>query len=215
MLPAVYQKPPQPVVRSRFVKVAEPMMPPMLGPTGLPPGLPPGMGGLPPEMGGMMPPTQMGGPPLPMPPPGVDVSSTPAPGGAPMVPPEAAMIPPDAAQLQLGGGAIPAAPPSGLAPTLPPPMPAMPQPAPGRPPQRDVETAAAIMEKALEIVVDDEHSNEAIKMAIKDVLLPGRGVCRVRWKPQMETAPVMAGDGMTPCPTRRKPGWPCPAGHGG
>jgi hypothetical protein len=69
-------------------------------------------------------------------------------------------------------------------------MPALPQPAPNRPPQRDIETAASIIEKALEIVVDDEHSHEAIKMAIRDVLLPGRGTCRVRWKPQMATQPV-------------------------
>jgi hypothetical protein len=54
------------------------------------------------------------------------------------------------------------------------------------------------MEKALEIVLDDDSSHEAVKAAVKDVLLPGRGVCRVRWKPQLETRPVedpvMGGD---------------------
>ena len=58
------------------------------------------------------------------------------------------------------------------------------------------------MERALEIVVEDEQSDEAVKAAIKDTLLPGRGVCRVRWKPQMDKQPVMAGDGMTPLPAR-------------
>jgi hypothetical protein len=58
-------------------------------------------------------------------------------------------------------------------------------PKPGRPSQKAIETAASVMEKALEIVVDDENSHEAIKAAIKDTLLPGRGVCRVRWRPEM------------------------------
>jgi hypothetical protein len=66
------------------------------------------------------------------------------------------------------------------------------------PSQSDIETAASVMEKALEIVLDDETSHEAVKAAVKDVLLPGRGVCRVRWKPQIETQPVedpvMGGD---------------------
>jgi len=57
------------------------------------------------------------------------------------------------------------------------------------PAQADIETAAAVMEKALEIVVDDQSSHEAIKSAVKDLLLPGRGVCRVRWNPQMEAVP--------------------------
>ena len=35
-----------------------------------------------------------------------------------------------------------------------------------------------------------DSSDEAIKLAIKDVLLPGRGCARVRWKPQMEHQPV-------------------------
>jgi hypothetical protein len=76
----------------------------------------------------------------------------------------------------------------------------MPPPPPPGPAQKDIETAASIMEKALEIVMDDEHSDEAVKMAIKDVLLPGRGLCRVRWKPTMKEQPVLAGDGVTPLP---------------
>jgi len=71
-----------------------------------------------------------------------------------------------------------------------PPAPEAAAPAPGRPAQADIETAASVMEKALEIVVEDEHSDEAIKMAIKDTLLPGRGCCRVRWKPEMQEVPV-------------------------
>jgi hypothetical protein len=70
------------------------------------------------------------------------------------------------------------------------------------PEQSDIETAAAVMEKALEIVVADEASNEAVKCAVKDMLLPGRGVCRVRWKPVIKQIPVedpvMGGDLMHP-----------------
>lgn len=171
MLPAIYQKPPQPVVRSRFTKVAEPMMPP-------PP--PMGMPGMPP----MGPPAIPPMPGIPMPPSGIS-SDVPAgmPPGLPPMP---------------GGPSLPPAPPPQLGP----------QPAPGRPAQKDIETAASVMEKALEIVVDDEHSHEAVKMAIKDVLLPGRGLCRVRWKPQMESRPVMAGDGITPLPSPMEGGSP-------
>lgn len=184
MLPAIYTKPPEPVVRSRFTRVAEPPppmppMPPPLPPMGAPDasvGMPPA--GLPPGAGPVPPPPPPGGPP-----PAVMGTGAP-PGGAP---------PPD-----LAGGVSPLAmqqamPPPALPAALPPP--GAPGPAPGRPLQRDVETAAAIMEKALEIVVEDEHSNEAIKMAVKDVLLPGRGVCRVRWKPQMQDVPTVDGGG--------------------
>lgn len=214
MLPAIYQKPPQPVVRSRFAKAPPPppLMPPMgvipqLGPPGLsppggpplpPPGGPPPMG-LPPGMPPPPPPTTAGGPPPIALPPG-----PPHPPGAP------ALAPP------MGGPTIgpPGAPPGNVVPFPGPPAPGMmppgagmigpaptgPTPAPGRPAQKDIETAASVMEKALEIVTNDEHSNEAIKMAIKDVLLPGRGCARVRWRPQMKEQPVMAGDGITPLP---------------
>ena len=186
MLPAIYQKPPQPVVRSRFTKVASPpppmpmmMGPPPMGPPGVPPPQPPMPGGpVPvPEMPPGPPP--MNGPPPMGPPPG-------PPPGAPIVMPP--LGPP---------GAAPGGPPMGMLP--PPPMPPPPPPQTG-PAQKDIETAASVMEKALEIVTDDEHSHEAVKMAIKDVLLPGRGVCRVRWKPVMKQVPVMAGDGTTPLP---------------
>ena len=68
MLPAIYSKPPAPVVRSRFTKITQPLVPPpgLLPPGGMaPPGapsLPPGAPapGLPPE-GGVPP----GAPPLP------------------------------------------------------------------------------------------------------------------------------------------------------
>jgi len=63
-------------------------------------------------------------------------------------------------------------------------------PAPGMPRQQDIDTAAAVMEKALEIVVADEASHEAVKAAVRDMLLPGRGICRVRWKPVLKQIPV-------------------------
>lgn len=68
------------------------------------------------------------------------------------------------------------------------------------PKQQVIETAASVIEKALTIVVEDEISHESVKAAIKDVLLPGRGVVRVRWIPTMEQRPVMAADGVTPLP---------------
>lgn len=153
MLPAVYTKPPEPVVRARFSNPQNPFMPTM-----------------PPQLGSLgAPPPQPGGP-LPTP-----TMAPPAPGGP---------LP------GMGGGdGLPAAPP-----------PIAPQPGTGLlpPTQSAVETAAAVIQKALEIVVEDEMSHESVKAAIKDVLLPGRGVVRVRWIPTMEQRPVMAGDGMTP-----------------
>jgi hypothetical protein len=61
---------------------------------------------------------------------------------------------------------------------------------PGMPSQSDIDTAAAVMEKALDIVVGDEASNDAVKAAVRDMLLPGRGTCRVRWKPILKAVPV-------------------------
>jgi hypothetical protein len=193
MLPAVYQRPPKPVVRSRFTggSVEPPGMPMMAGPMGLPPpgDLPPG----PVPPGGL---SQAPTPPLPgggLPPGGLP------PGGGPVPPPplDAAQPAPPPAGAGLGldiNVNLPQQiPPPVVLPEPPPPPTAtgpLPMPAPGRPPQADIETAAAIMEKALEIVLDDEESTEAVKTAIKDVLLPGRGVCRVRWKPQIETQPI-------------------------
>jgi hypothetical protein len=135
MLPAIYTKPPEPVVRARFSKPSPPPPPPM------------------PQMG--------------LPPSGPLPSAGPLPGG---------------------GGDVPVPPPPA------------PMPGPASPGQRDIDTAASVMEKALEIVVEDELSHESVKAAIKDVLLPGRGCVRVRWIPHMEQRPVMAGDGMTPLP---------------
>jgi hypothetical protein len=189
MLGSVYQKPPAPVVRSRFVKIQQPMQPPSLAPPGLPPM--PGLGGLP-----------GGPPPIPPPlgagPPGIPPPMAPAPPLAGLPPELGAGASPMALDAGLGAppppidnGPPPPTTPFGALPGMPqPPMPGMPQAAPGRPEQGDIETAASIMEKTLEIVLDDEGSNEAIKTAIKDVLLPGRGICRVRWRPQMETRPV-------------------------
>lgn len=191
MLPASYAKPPDPVVRSRFVKKSAmppmPMMPPMgmppmgppppgAGPLGEPP-LPPGPGG---PAAAMAPP--MG--PVPGPPPAAGPMAAPAPLPSP---PGAGPPPP-----QPGGG-----PPPGMVPPPPPAPPVgpqtVPQPAPmppGMPSQQDIDTAAAVMEKALEIVVADEASHEAVKAAVRDMLLPGRGVCRVRWKPVLKQIPV-------------------------
>src|SRR6185295_8556173 len=91
----------------------------------------------------------------------------------------------------------PPAPPPGVdpnSPTMSPPQQpvgpqTVPQPAPmppGMPRQQDIETAAAVMEKALEIVVGDEASHAAVEAAVRDMLLPGRGICRVRWKPVLK-----------------------------
>jgi hypothetical protein len=209
MLPAVYQKPPKPVVRSRFTKSAPPMPPPMVPPMAPPGMMPPGG----PSMGPLAPnvsPVPPGQAPLPGGlPGGPPVGSPPIPAGPPglegvLAAPGPPMPPGPMPAMGIGGG--PGAPPGGVgAPPVPPMGPPMmgpppPPPAPPAPPQDAIETAASIMEKALEIVVDDEASDEAIQMAIKDVLLPGRGTCRVRWKPEMKTVPVMSGDGATPLP---------------
>ena len=205
MLPAVYMKPPDPVVRSRFTQPPPPppMMPPML-PGMMPPmGLPPGMG--PPMVGppGAAPPAPGGLPPEAMMPPPIPPEAMPAPGGPPGAPPIPAGPPPLGPELAAPGGLPPpgmgmpqdllggAVPGTAPMPPMPPPPDPMKMPlGPPPPDPADIETAAAVMEKALEIVVDDEHSHEAIKTALKDVLLPGRGICRVRWKPTMETKPV-------------------------
>jgi hypothetical protein len=211
MLPAAYSKPPDPVVRSRFIKkTADPiqpgmpppgMPPPGMGPPGAlgPPGMPPPGAGPPPAPPGAgspgLPPGPPGGPPPPGMPPPPPSPPPPAAGGVPSPPPGigsppagAAMDggvggpPPAISPLPPGGG--PSPPPPGLGPGLPAPTP------PGLPEQNDIETAAAVMEKALEIVVSDESSNEAVKCAVRDMLLPGRGICRVRWKPVIKPIPV-------------------------
>lgn len=209
MLPNIYAQPPQPVVKSRFVKKSEPPQPappvpggglpgglaPSLGPPGgppmppAPPVGPPGMGagappGPPPMPNGAGP----GGPmPMPAPPPQIAGPNT---GGmmegspdlnirittedttAPPPPPMPEPQEPQPGPSPLAGPLQPAPPP------------------PGMPAQNDIETAAAVMEKALDIVLDDTDSHEAVKAAVKDLLLPGRGIVRVRWKPQMAPDPV-------------------------
>jgi hypothetical protein len=216
MLPASYSKPPDPVVRSRFVKKsavpAPPPPPPIIpGGFGLPPpsmpqGMPPGAGppgAPPPPMG----PQGLGAAPVP---PGGPMPSPqmppPPPGGLPPSPPTPVGGPPGAGApppppMPEGGGVPPQPPPPGMlpgSPTIAPPQQpvgpsTVPQPAPmppGMPRQQDIDTAAAVMEKALEIVVNDEASHEAVKAAVRDMLLPGRGICRVRWKPVLKQVPV-------------------------
>jgi len=182
MLPAIYAKPPTPVVRSRFIQARKmvpvpppPMLPPMgmappLGPPGMPEGIPPGPPVAPP--GG-------GGPPLP--PPGMPPDALPLP---PEAPPAGAVSPgaPVGAPPGPPGGAPPLDPMAMGGPPQPPAMMEVPKPGPT---PEDIDTAAAVMEKALEIVVQEESSHEAVRTAIKDVLLPGRGICRVRWKPKL------------------------------
>ena len=218
MAPAVYQRPPKPMVRSRFTSVEK--MPPM--PPPMPPGMP-GMGGglpgappAPPP--GMMPPglppmPPLAGAPIPPvgPPPMAPTPPNPAVGGVPGMPPEGGMPPPGMPLI----GPEPMAPPGGGLMGAPPPPPPPPPPpfvmgqlpaGPSKPLQSDIETAASVMQKTLEIVVDDENSSESVKMAIKDVLLPGRGLCRVRWKPQMKDIELPGGplpDGTAPTESRK------------
>jgi hypothetical protein len=224
LLGAIYQKPPTPVVRSRFASAkAVPMLPqaPPAPIMGAPmPGAPPELGG-----GAPSPPMPPAGAPAPTAPPTPPTPLPPA-AAAPMAPPPMPGAPPP---MDLAGALPPpvlpgvAGPPAGMLgapqgpmpPDMPPGMPPAPVGMPGglpslQPPagpaQKDIETAAAILEKALEIVVDDEHSHEAIKTAIKDVLLPGRGTCRVRWKPQMQTVQLPGGplpDGTAPTEDRK------------
>jgi hypothetical protein len=210
MLPAAYSKPPDPVVRSRFVKKTArpiaPPSPPMMGPPGMgPPGLGP-MGPPPPGAG----PPGAPGMPLGPPPPGMAAAGPSAPptlppGGPTPGPPRPPMPPPASSSPDGMGGGLGGPPPSPMSPPTPgggPPLSPEPGPPPGLgpslpaatpaglPEQNDIETAAAVMEKALEIVVADEASNEAVKSAVRDMLLPGRGVCRVRWKPIINQVPV-------------------------
>jgi len=185
MLPNIYATPPQPVVKSRFAKKSAPPMPMPLPP--------PPMGPPPLPQVELQPPQDMGAGPLPPPmgPPGAGPTAPLPPGGPPPLPPEATTppeMPPQVPQPMVAEGQ---------------PLPMMPpQPAPpppGMPEQNDIETAAAVMQKALTIVVDDDKSHEAIRAAVKDVLLPGRGTCRVRWKPQISSQPAPP-DPMAPPP---------------
>ena len=178
MLPAIYAKPPEPVVRSRFIQARK------MVPVPPPPMMPP-MGGMMPPMDGMMPPAA---PPM-APPPGMGPPMEPS-GMGPSTPP---MGPP-------GTGPLPMPPGVGMPP--PPPMMELPQPGPD---PEDIDTAAAVMEKALEIVTQDEASHEAVKTAIKDVLLPGRGTCRVRWKPKLIETQKVQTPGMAEAMPQAEP----------
>lgn len=146
MLPAIYTKPPEPIVRSRFSQPDKPPKPPQFG-----------------SLGALPNPVAPSPSVLPAPAPSIDEASAAGAGTPPMSPP-------------------------------------MSGPMSGRPSQKTIETAAAVIEKALDVVVEDEMSHESVKAAIKDVLLPGRGTVRVRWIPTMEQRPVMSGDGETPLP---------------
>lgn len=197
MLPAIYTKPPEPIVRARFSNPDKPQMPPPMPPMGPPMGLSPGG---PPLQG---PPLPQGAVPATSPPPAgpaAPVNGVPGLGsGSPSLPsdgpgPGAPALPPDAGPGMGGGGLLAGPPPP--APMMPPPG----APSAGKPSQKAIEAAASVIEKTLEIVVEDEMSHESVKAAIKDVLLPGRGCVRVRWIPHMEQRPVMAGDGTTPLP---------------
>lgn len=198
MLSAIYQKPPQPVVRSRFTSVPTPLIPPPPAMMGAPGMLPPGAPAAP--MAAMVPPPPMAGPPpnVPAMPPVPPALSTPEPPSQPV---PGQLAPPSTQPLPEMAGPLPAPPMPGMIPPM-----GMPPPAMSGPPQKDVETAASVMEKALEIVVDDENSHEAVKLALKDVLLPGRGLCRVRWKPEMKAEPLPGGplpDGTAPTEMRK------------
>jgi hypothetical protein len=196
MLPNIYNQAPTPIVRSRFVKKSEPMMmipPPQPPAPPPPPGMPvtgsEGPGIVLPSVGPSLP---NGGPPLP------DGGSLPPvagqdPGALVPLGPDSGAVPPTAPQPG-------AAPPQSAGPMMTPPTPA-PSP-PGMPAQKDIETAAAVMEKALAVVLDDEAGHKAVTAAVKDLLLPARGTCRVRWKPHLEEQPVedpvMGGDLLHP-----------------
>ncbi len=170
MLPAVYQKPPKPVVRSRFTKAAEPPPPPMpMPPMGMPgapggaPAMPPG----PPDIslplpGGPPPPIAPGGLPSPavMPPPPAMGPTPLPPGGAPLPPSRCPRRRGSACRLARDGWAV------GWPRLMPPPPPLPPPiiaPPLAGPPQDAIETAAAVMEKALTIVLDDDNSDEAVQ----------------------------------------------------
>jgi len=195
MLPNIYAIPPQPVVRSRFVKKSappQPMMPPpmMAGPPpmGPPPG---GVGAPPPPMDGG------GGMPLPAGPPSPEAMGVPGGAMGPPMPPPGQAVPPDSNTIDIGLNVtgLPQPQPEPPPPPPPPPPPMLGPggplpPPPGLPEQKDIETAASVMQKTLEIVLDDDVSHEAIKAAVKDLLLPGRGTCRVRWHPQLKSQPV-------------------------
>lgn len=59
-----------------------------------------------------------------------------------------------------------------------------------------IDQACEILEKLSEVFLETSDSFEAIKAAVLEVLLPGRGTCRIRWDPIVEATQVI--DPMNP-----------------
>lgn len=53
-----------------------------------------------------------------------------------------------------------------------------------------IDQACTILEKTSEVILETSDSFEAIKAAVLEVLLPGRGTCRIRWDPVVEVTQV-------------------------
>jgi hypothetical protein len=65
--------------------------------------------------------------------------------------------------------------------------------------------AADVIERALSYCADNTKHDQALVRGVKDFLLPGRGVCRVCYEPQMGEQPVIGPDGQ---PVIREDGQP-------
>ena len=118
MLPAAYSKPPDPVVKSRFIKkTADPIAPPPPPMMGMPP---PGMlppGGGPPGIGPPPPEATASGNPVGSPGAGPAAApGTPLGAGSPAAPPTLPAAGPMPSQPPPGGGPLPSPPPGGAAP---------------------------------------------------------------------------------------------------
>jgi hypothetical protein len=53
-----------------------------------------------------------------------------------------------------------------------------------------IDQGCTILEKLSEVILETSDSFEAIKAAVLEVLLPGRGTCRIRWDPIVEVTQV-------------------------
>lgn len=53
-----------------------------------------------------------------------------------------------------------------------------------------IDQGCTILEKLSEVILETSDSYEAIKAAVLEVLLPGRGTCRIRWDPIVEVTQV-------------------------
>jgi hypothetical protein len=60
-----------------------------------------------------------------------------------------------------------------------------------------IDQACDIMQKVTNVILDDQQSFLAIKSAVKENLLPGRGIVRVRWDPIVEKTQAMGPMGQT------------------